>query len=146
LKKILYLTLILLFLMTTLVQAADLTAAISISPETIDLGTISTGKIVEQFFVIKNEGDSDLVLTAITVDCPCSAFAYLKSDGDYQPYQPGNDIVISAGTSLSIKLNFNPEFTKYRGQFKKYILISSNDPQIPIYKIALTGEIVSETN
>ncbi len=110
---------------------------ITVSLDLINIGKVKPPDIKEQTLTIQNAGQSDLHLTSITVDCPCTSFQFFTQD----EIQTNLPLTMQPGNKIVVKVAFDAGKTKYRGRFTKLILIGSNDPEEPMKRIKLIGEI-----
>lgn len=91
-----------------------------------DFGRITEGEIVEHSFVIKNEGEGNLLIATVQPDCGCTVA--------YYPRYP-----IESGASDTIKITFDSEGR--RGQVYRQIKVVTNaNPST--YVLVLRGEVV----
>lgn len=88
---------------------------------------------------VQNTGNADLIINSITVDCPCSSFQFLAKDG--KPLA-GLKVTVPPGDKIDLKLTFDTSKTKHVGAFTKMILIENNDPEQPVKRIKMVGEIL----
>lgn len=120
-------------------QAPAERPAISIAPETIDLGNVSLAKgETSTIFEITNTGKTDLIINKLDTSCGCTSAAIvyqgkegprfamaghgIKSPTDWQ-------VVIPAGEKAELKVYYNPRVHKdFRGAAIREIYIFSNDP------------------
>lgn len=96
---------------------------------TFDFGTRDTSEVVSHTFVLKNTGDSDLIITSVRAACGCTATALSK-----QSIPPGDS------ANVSTKLNLSGR----AGALRKTIRIESNDPATPSLELALTGKTADD--
>ena len=141
-KRILsFMIFFLLLLPISFVQAVTPAPKLIISTILIELGKIKQSQVLERVLAIQNIGNMDLVISSISIDCPCTSFQALDKDGKYQPLQQDSKITIAPGEKIDLKLIFDSNKTKYQGEFKKLIVISSNDPEAPMKRLEMLGEI-----
>jgi hypothetical protein len=94
--------------------------------ETFDFGSKDSSEIVDHTFVLKNTGNSDLVITAVRPACGCTAAELTQST-----IPPGESAKLSAKLTLAGR----------NGQVQKPILIESNDPANPALQLVMKGVI-----
>lgn len=101
-------------------------ATIACEKSVHNFGTIreSDGK-VSHTFVIKNEGDSPLVLTNVTASCGCTVPEWSK--------QP-----IPAGKTGTVKITYDPEGRP--GAFIKSLSVYSNGMK-GIFRLSIRGKV-----
>jgi hypothetical protein len=92
-----------------------------------DFGSVSQGQKVEHDFVVRNDGDEDLVIQRIAPSCGCTAAA--MSAGAVKP-----------GTSEKIKVAFNT--AGFYGSKTKSVSILTNARENPEAVLKLKGVIV----
>jgi len=91
------------------------------------IGKIKHGETAECYFVVKNTGDSTLILNRVIVSCSCTS---LKTN---------ENIEISAGKTDTLKFILDT-YGKELGDFESDIRIITNT--IPdYYKLKITAEI-----
>lgn len=110
-------------------------------PQTMDIGEVKQTQIVEHPLIIENTGNTDLKISSISSDCPCTSFKVLANDA-YHPLTSDKSFNLSPGEKLELKLIFDSNKTNYIGAFKKFVIIHSNDPQNPIARIRLVGTLI----
>ena len=93
---------------------------------TFDFGSKDSSEIVDHTFVLKNTGNSDLVITAVRPACGCTAAELTQST-----IPPGESAKLSAKLTLAGR----------NGQVQKPILIESNDPANPALQLVMKGVI-----
>ena len=118
---------IVLFLISTLINAQLIGPKIISLEKEYDFGKIEEGSIVSHDFVITNNGDSELYLIKIGSTCGCTV-----AKPEKEKLQPGE--------TTKIKVTFNSEARS--GRQKKYINIFNNDPQNTTYRISILANIV----
>jgi hypothetical protein len=84
---------------------------------------------VNHTFVLKNTGDSDLIITSVRAACGCTATSLSK-----QSIPPGESADISTKLNLSGRT----------GTLRKTIRIESNDPATPALELALKGQTADD--
>jgi hypothetical protein len=96
---------------------------------TFDFGSKDSSEIVDHTFVLKNTGNSDLVITAVRPACGCTAAELTQST-----IPPGESAKLSAKLTLAGR----------SGEVQKPILIESNDPANPALQLVMQGTVVNE--
>ncbi|HEY9166061.1 MAG TPA: DUF1573 domain-containing protein [Candidatus Kryptonia bacterium] len=100
---------------------------IAVGSGVIDAGSVyNTGKSVEVFFRLKNDGDKPVHISQVRTSCGCTA-ALLS------------DSVLAPGQKTSIKVDFNP--TGYIGDVTKNIYVVSDDPSNHMLTLELHAHI-----
>lgn len=96
---------------------------------TFDFGSKDSSEIVDHTFVLKNTGNSDLVITAVRPACGCTAAELTQS-----AIPPGESAKLSAKLTLAGR----------NGEVQKPILIESNDPANPALQLVMQGTVANE--
>jgi hypothetical protein len=96
----------------------------SFDSRTFNFGTIKQGKKVEHNFILKNTGNSDLLIRRVWATCGCTAVAPRK-------------MVIKPGDDTQIRAVFDSSGRK--GNQKKMITVITNDPVNPKILLWLEG-------
>lgn len=96
---------------------------------TFDFGSKDSSEIVDHTFILKNTGNSDLVITAVRPACGCTAAELTQST-----IPPGESAKLSAKLTLAGR----------NGQVQKPILIESNDPANPALQLVMKGTVANE--
>ncbi|MCC8034816.1 MAG: DUF1573 domain-containing protein [Rikenellaceae bacterium] len=93
-----------------------------------DFGRVPEGRNneVSYDFILRNAGDSPLVLTRIITSCKCVTTSYTR-----KPIPPGGEGVVS--------VTYDPK--KQQGVFYKAVQVFSNAPE-GIHIIVIKGEVV----
>ena len=91
-----------------------------------NFGTVQNRDSIEHTFLLRNDGDEDLVIDRVRTSCGCTA-AHLNK----QTVPPGKEVELA--TRLSLKGR--------DGKQHKNVYVYSNDPKSPLFKLALVGEI-----
>jgi len=99
---------------------------ILVSEEEWDFGKVIQGEKPSHVFIVKNEGEGDLIIESIKESCPCIEVSISTT-------------LIQSGKSAELKASYDT--TDYEGKDEKHIHIYSNDPQEPDIKISLYVEI-----
>jgi hypothetical protein len=110
-------------------EELNMAPRISVEMEKINFGNVSRDQKVENEFVIKNIGETDLIIRKVRASCGCTAA------------EPAVNI-ISPGRSTSIKTVFNPAGKS--GKQKYAITIITNDPKNYKKILWLEGTVASE--
>lgn len=96
---------------------------ISVTPDTVHLGTFKVGETALFKVIVENKGDGDLYL--MENDSPNEAGVRLSEKA------------IKKGKRIELTLFFKPEKA---GKINDFVTIHSNDPKHPELKIHLTGK------
>ena len=99
---------------------------ILISEEEWDFGKVAQGEKPTHIFIVKNEGEGDLIIESLKESCAC-----IEASISTTRIQPGE----------SAELKATYDTTDYVGKDEKHIHIYSNDPQVPEKRINLYVEI-----
>lgn len=91
-----------------------------------DFGTVKSGDPVQYAFVVKNSGESDLIIRKIKASCGCTTATPSKS-------------VLKPGESTEISASFRT--AGYSGRQGKTITVITNDPKNPTIILRLTGNV-----
>lgn len=95
----------------------------------INWGEIYSGERKEHRFILRNNGDSELVITRVRSSCGCTAAMV-------------SDKTILPDEQAELRVRFNSK--NFRGQVTKRVSVVSNDPQQPKKKFTLRATIVPE--
>jgi len=98
---------------------------ILVSEEEWDFGKVIQGEKPTHIFIVKNEGEGDLIIERLKESCACIEVSI--STTRLQP-----------GESAELKVTYDT--TDYAGKDEKHIHIYSNDPQVPEKRINLYVE------
>lgn len=100
---------------------------LAILKDTWNFGKITEGRKVTHTFTLFNLGDTNLFIDSVTPTCECTTAEISITE-------------IPPGMKAEIKVIFNSkgEFGNYQG----FIMISSNDPEKPVQRIRINGEIL----
>lgn len=93
-----------------------------------DFGVADNAQPIDHTFVIRNDGDTTLVIERVRPTCGCTVANITKKE-----LAPGETSEISTRLSL-------PGRT---GHQSKVLIVYSNDPEQPEYRLTLTGEMSS---
>ena len=99
---------------------------ILVSEEEWDFGKVTQGEKPTHIFIVKNEGEGDLIIESLKESCVCIEVSISTTR-------------IQPGESAELKVTYDT--TDYVGKDEKHIHIYSNDPQIPEKRINLYVEI-----
>ncbi len=98
---------------------------ISVSEEEWDFGKVIQGEKPTHIFIVKNEGEGDLIIERVKESCACIEASISTNR-------------IKPGESAELKVSYDT--TDYVGKDEKHIHIYSNDPQEPDKWISLYVE------
>ena len=99
---------------------------ILVSEEEWDFGKVTQGEKPTHIFIVKNEGEGDLIIESLKESCACIEVSISTTR-------------IQPGESAELKVTYDT--TDYVGKDEKHIHIYSSDPQIPEKRINLYVEI-----
>ncbi len=130
-KKLFFTSMIFVFVIfSSVVKISFAQAAgprISILQKSFDFGKVIQGKIVKHDFEISNAGDAPLKIIRLRSSCGCTV---VKPSGN----------VIKPDGKITIHAEFNSGH--YLGTVRKYVYLTSNDPNTPEVRLSLTGIVV----
>ncbi|HID93847.1 MAG TPA: DUF1573 domain-containing protein, partial [bacterium (Candidatus Stahlbacteria)] len=116
-----------LFLLPSNINGQDAKAPkIFIEERTWNFGTIKQHSKVTHIFKVQNRGNADLIITRLRTTCGCTAA--LMSEKQITP-----------GHSGEIKVTFSSG--RRIGKQTQYVYVQSNDPNEPILKLTVKGEV-----
>jgi len=98
---------------------------ILVSEEEWDFGKLTQGEKPTHIFMVKNEGEGDLIIDNLKESCPCIEVSISATR-------------IQPGESAELKVTYDT--TDYVGKDEKHVHIYSNDPQVPDKRIDLYVE------
>lgn len=98
---------------------------ILVSEEEWDFGKVIQGEKPTHIFIVKNEGEGDLIIEGVKESCACIEASISTNR-------------IKPGESAELKVSYDT--TDYVGKDEKHIHIYSNDPQEPDKWISLYVE------
>jgi hypothetical protein len=98
---------------------------IIVSEEEWDFGKVTQGEKPTHIFMVKNEGEGDLIIDSLKESCPCIEVSISATR-------------IQPGESAELKVTYDT--TDYVGKDEKHLHIYSNDPQVPDKRIDLYVE------
>lgn len=99
---------------------------ISLSPQSLDFGTVATGGSTPALFLINNDGDGDLIIDSITQ----------SGSGSFSLFPNVSELTLGPGGNYSMQAIYTP--TQDAGDNGK-VIISSNDPDEPVVELVLIG-------
>jgi subtilisin family serine protease len=108
-------------------------STISADPASIDFGNVIVGQFIERTMTVRNVGNPNLVIGAITAP---SAPYMLISDSCSGTF-------LSLGESCTLKIRFSPSSI---GSFNSALMIPSNDPFNSLLTVSLMGKGVLVIN
>ncbi len=94
-----------------------------------NFGQIYKGENVEHIFKFENRGNDTLKIKKVKPTCGCTAVILTNK-------------TIPPGETGEIKSTFKSG--SYRGNIKKNITVSSNDPSTPNHRLTISGEIIED--
>lgn len=94
--------------------------------DSIDFGTLYTGKSYKKTVVLRNDGDSSLTIDRVSGSCGCTGA--LLTTGLVEP-----------GKEASLVITFDP--TDFSGKVEKTVSMATNDPAAPKPHIHLTAYV-----
>ena len=97
-----------------------------VSEEKWDFGKVTRGEKPTHIFMVKNEGEGDLIIEGVKGSCACIEVSISTN-------------LIKPGESAELKVSYDT--TDYVGKDEKHLHIYSNDPQVPDKWISLFVEI-----
>ncbi len=101
---------------------------VSVQQLQYDFGNIAQGTIVKHQFLISNAGGAQLDLSDVQASCGCTVTNLNKK-------------VVDPGDAAELNVQFDSNHKM--GTQEKYIYVHTNDPDIPVLTLRLTGDIVS---
>jgi hypothetical protein len=94
-----------------------------------DFGSVEQGTPVTHVFRLKNTGDAALRISNVKSSCGCTAAVVSESD-----VQPGAEARVLATLDTS----------RVAGRTTKVLSVYSDDPQVPVAALTLTGEVLAD--
>ena len=94
-----------------------------------NFGQIYKGQKVEHIYKFENRGNDILKIKKVKPSCGCTAVILTNK-------------TIPPGETGEIKTTFNSG--TYRGNIKKSITVSSNDPNTPNHRLTISGQIIED--
>ncbi|MDR4498979.1 MAG: DUF1573 domain-containing protein [Candidatus Scalindua sp.] len=110
-------------------KAQDKQPVIFFDNPDFDFGKMFKGEKVEHIYAFENRGDEVLEISRVKTTCGCTAA--MVTDKILQPGERGE-----------IKALYNPG--SFTGKVKKSLIVMSNDPDSPHYKLTLSGKVEEE--
>jgi len=105
-------------------------AKLAISPGSpYELGRLEEGRIYNYKLLLRNTGDSEVLVEPPFVSCGC-----------VRVLSPKEKSTLGPGKSLEINFSFNSR--GYSGKVINYIYLKTNDPEQPLQKIEIVAEVV----
>jgi hypothetical protein len=98
-------------------------------------GTMRVGEHKSHDFVIKNEGEADLILKTGTTTCKCTRFGFGAVEETAK-----KDAVVKPGESITLTMNWNGGKVADRG-FRHGGDLFTNDPKNTTLKLAVEGAV-----
>lgn len=95
----------------------------------INWGKIYSGEKKEHTFILRNKGDSPLIITEVRSSCGCTAA--MISDKKILPYK-----------QAELRIRFNSKY--FLGPIVKRVLVTSNDPRQPQRQFILQANVIQE--
>lgn len=119
------------FATLALTACAGGSPALSLEQKEVDLGEVVNGEVVEIELPIRNTGDGDLVIEAVSTSCGCTS-------AEVRPtiVAPGNEGV------LHIEYDSGAHGPDETGPIMRQIFIASNDPDQPEAEVRITAEVL----
>lgn len=102
---------------------------IEIPEKDFNFGEVLPGQVIHHTFVIKNTGNSDLVISEVNPSCGCTTALLLEK-------------VVAPGKSVKIEADLTAQMSD--GVMKKNINVLSNDPKNPTVIIYLNATVKSD--
>jgi hypothetical protein len=104
--------------------------------ETVDMGELDRGDVVEVYVPIRNNGRSDLVIEGIRTSCGCVA---VGKRGD--PELPNlTDLVVLPNSHVDLRVKFLVKGPK-GGKIREDVLFRTNDPANPEVRLGMVGSV-----
>lgn len=98
---------------------------IEVLQETKDVGTVPKGQVIEATFVVRNNGNSDLIISDARPSCGCTVASF--------------DKVVKAGAEGKVISSVDTK--SFSGQISKSILLISNDPDRPQMNLFIKANV-----
>ena len=103
---------------------------LSIEPASFDVGDVLEGETVSRTYVLANDGEGPLTITRAKSRCPsCIEITLART-------------VIPAGESEDLIVDY--DLTDRWGEFTRYIVVQTDDPEGDSITVTLEGEIIPE--
>lgn len=94
--------------------------------QSVDFGSMKQNQASTREVQLMNGGKTELEVRSVVPNCTCITAIAEKSK-------------LKAGESTTLKISFNPQDRK--GTQNKSITVYSNDPQMPVQRVTLTGVV-----
>ena len=147
LKLVFILTLSVLFLGSFLVSDAKAAPQIDISKEH-DLGKIPQEPPTKLELNLKNSGNEDLIISAISTSCHCITAKIFSEEIESPEFSRHKNKkwqgTIKAKESAKLIIEFDPTEHNVIGPFTRDVFISTNDPDNQNITINITGNVEVE--
>jgi len=109
--------------------AASAAPRLEVAEPVHDFGTVEQGAHVDHSFRIRNVGDQALRLDHVKSTCGCTIGSL-----------PGQDVAPGATAFVTVSL----DTARLAGQTTKTVTVYTNDPDVPVQPLALTGTVRSD--
>ena len=119
-----------LFAASTAAAADQEGPRIRVEPSSVEFGEVQPGQTLRKELRVSNLGDQTLIIGRISKSCGCTE-ASVKEDS----LAPGSS------TPLLVVVK-TPEFP---GPIEQRVVVSSNDPKVPLLKLYLRAMVVDRT-
>ena len=96
-----------------------------------NFGKIYIGESINHGFKFKNLGDGELIVNNVKSTCGCTAALVSK-----------NKLAKDEEGQVEVKFNAG----HYVGKVTKSVVVNSNDPENPKYKLTITGEVIEDVS
>ena len=104
---------------------------IALEAQTLELGDLPNGEIVERAVAVRNDGDAPLVVDTVTTSCGCTTAAL-----EPMTLAPGESGV------LRIAFDSGAHGPDLRGPLMREVMLASNDPATPEAVVTLRANIL----
>jgi hypothetical protein len=96
----------------------------------LDLGNVINGDVISSDLIVRNEGESDLVIDSIITSCTCT-------QASVEP------MTIAANQSGTLHIEFDSGFhgSNLTGPLIRQVFINSNDPQQPEFEVEIVVNV-----
>ena len=92
-----------------------------------DFGSQETGTTITHQFAFHNHGKSILRVTDVRAACGCTVAKVSTTE-------------LLPGTSAFVEVKLN--LTRLKGKIKKHLVVETNDPQTPITRFSMHGDVI----
>jgi hypothetical protein len=103
---------------------------IRVEPASFDFGKAVQNKTLRKEFSIRNFGNQDLVIEAVTTTCGCTA-ALTESK------------VVKPGGTTPLRVSL--ETRAYKGRVQRSVLVRSNDPETALVEVKVEASVEPES-